>query len=93
MHHFDIVGRNFLNFYSSDLRYAPFDRSSFRNFETSIIEGKTPSLMAIFAARPAASPIAMQDAITLIADIASCVAEMLRPATKRFSTLIGINER
>ena len=45
------------------------------------------------AARPAASPMAMQVDITRIAPIASWVAEMLRPATRSCSILRGTSDR
>ena len=68
---------------------APVSQSSFRTAEASML----PQSIAILAAAPAASPIAMQIAITRYDACARCVPEMQRPATSRFSMPIGRKQR
>ena len=52
-----------------------------------------PSSSAMRAARPAASPSAMQVDITRVEAIASWFIDEQRPATSRFSTAAGTSER
>ena len=62
---------------------APRVQTKFRG---RVLAGQEDRLVALITARPDATPVTAQVAMTRVVPKATCVAEMSRPASKRLAT-------